>query len=327
MPTKAMTAALIVVQLVASDLWAANPDSAATKFDGVAVGDTLYYTELDASSSPAAYKLYERTGNGAPRVVALSGDASTQVGGKVIAFPGANRLLWTSPRSSAPDRLGSNCLIAFNPTDKTAKVLVDNKRYNTDPAVSPDGKFIAFFSTPREMQSDKWKPGAGYALHIVDTASGVERELVGKGTVPAVACPPAWSPDVQWIAFVATLPPHGQGLYIVKSDGTMLRRLAQESKSTCDCVVWPQSNRLVVTTEDGPGLYEIDFANDTMRLAKEGMYTAPLSLSPDRRYLRATFLEGPTHEMKQHVLALPELKLTSETQMLLRGAWRQETRK
>ena len=106
--------------------------------------------------------------------------------------------------------------------------LVDDGSYDDQAALSPDGKSLAFVSS-RSGQADLW---------ILDMGTRVARNLTQHS---AGDFRPSWSPDGQWLAFSSDrdseLPRvpkndfvirHATAVYVVKADGTELRRLTQD---------------------------------------------------------------------------------------------------
>lgn len=87
------------------------------------------------------------------------------------------------------------------------------------PAWSPDGRRIAWTAAILSMESDPWK----ISLVVIDLETGDGRLLhpydnVGRG---GWFDPPVWSPDGQWIAFIAEDINLGwRGLWVVAADGS-----------------------------------------------------------------------------------------------------------
>lgn len=84
----------------------------------------------------------------------------------------------------------------------------------TEPAVSPDGRLVAFTIPSFLAQTN---------INVYDRITGQGRLLAGG---PGAEMSPAWSPDGQWVAFIRR--PNGQGgeLYVVRADGTGATRVA-----------------------------------------------------------------------------------------------------
>ncbi len=105
--------------------------------------------------------------------------------------------------------------------------LTDSPAFDDQGVLSPDGRWLAFVSS-RSGQADIW---------TLELRSG---ELLNVTSSPGGDFRPQWSPDGQWLAFssdrgsanpkftFATL--HSTELYVVRPDGTELRRLTQTAQ-------------------------------------------------------------------------------------------------
>lgn len=109
-----------------------------------------------------------------------------------------------------PVFFGSELLLLDVETGQVTPVT-DNDFAEVAPAFSPDGRRLAFTSYED-----------GYArLYTLDLASGVRRLL----TPGAFGYTPAWSPDGHWIAFSSTHEAYDTDVYVIRTDGSGLRRL------------------------------------------------------------------------------------------------------
>lgn len=125
------------------------------------------------------------------------------------------------------ERDGSYDIYRARPDGSGLERLVDDPADDDQAALSPDGKSLAFVST-RNGQADIW---------ILELATKKLRNLTSH---PAGDFRPAWSPDGQWLAFtsdrdsrkpMATLVlQQSTEIYLVRADGTRLRRVTQAQK-------------------------------------------------------------------------------------------------
>ncbi len=153
---------------------------------------------------------------------ALDYDASFSPDGRWIIF--------TSHRSGPPR------IYRVHPDGSGLEALTDGPAFADQGTLSPDGTMLAFVSS-RSGQADIW---------VVDVATRTLRNVTPH---PAGDFRPAWSPDGKWIAFSSdrdpprascpntTAPgpapfvtPQYLGVYIVRSDGSGLRRITAPSE-------------------------------------------------------------------------------------------------
>lgn len=122
------------------------------------------------------------------------------------------------------ERNGSAEIYRVRPDGSRLTRLTDHPSFDDQAALSPDGRSLAFVST-RSGQADIW---------LIDLATKKVRNLTDH---PAGEFRPAWSPDGRWIAFSSDrdsakprgmagfFPLHSTEIYVVRTDGTDLRRI------------------------------------------------------------------------------------------------------
>lgn len=144
------------------------------------------------------------------------------------------------------ERAGSADLYRVHPDGKRLERLTTEPAYDDQAAFSPDQKQIVFVSTRT----------AGFAnLWILDLATRKARALTsGHGG----DFRPAWSPDGNWIAFSSdrdsSLPDakgrwerlHIAGIYIVRPDGTGLKRLTAMDGNFCGSPKWSADSKSLI---------------------------------------------------------------------------------
>jgi TolB protein len=142
-------------------------------------------------------------------------------------------------------RAGSADIWRVHPDGSGLQRLTDDPGFEDQAALSPNGRFLAFVSS-RSGQADIW---------ILDLITHKMRNLTHH---PAGDFRPAWSPDGKWIAFssdrdrpracpTTTQPgagffvtPQYRDIYIVRSDGTRLRRITDGKSETAGTPGWSQ---------------------------------------------------------------------------------------
>lgn len=154
------------------------------------------------------------------------------------------------------ERDGSYDIYRAHPDASGLERLVDHPAYDDQAALSPDGRSLAFVST-RLGQADIW---------ILDLATKKLRNLT---THPAGDFRPAWSPDGQWLAFTSDrdsrkpiigvfLVQHVTEIYLIRADGTGLRRVTQAQKATGSPAWSPDGKQLLFYEAELGELAKID---------------------------------------------------------------------
>jgi hypothetical protein len=137
-----------------------------------------------------------------------------------------------------------------------------SRRADSDVALSPDGRRIAFF---------RRGPRAGLYVASVD-GSSLRRVAAGDAARLPPDGPPVWSPDGRKIAFALVGPtcplktPRNAGIYVVRSTGGGLRKLPALTRSGRS---WPSFIRVDAWSSDGRTvLYtEFQFGGDCRGIA------------------------------------------------------------
>lgn len=159
---------------------------------------------------------------------ALDSDASFAADGRSIVF--------TSTRGGSAD------VYQVGLDGTGLRRLTDGPGYDAQGTLSPDGRMLAFVSS-RSGQADIW---------LQELATGALRNLTDH---PAGDFRPAWSPDGQWLAFssdrdsprarYAFVTLHSTDLYVVRADGTGLRRVTRTEGAAGSPRWTPDGRRLV----------------------------------------------------------------------------------
>ncbi len=129
--------------------------------------------------------------------------------------------------------------------------LTTSDGYQNYPAWSPDGTRIAFLSAERTFDH--------LAQLFVMAPDGSEWRTLAPDLY-VENHPPQWSPDGEWLAFVARDEDREQALYVVREDGTELRRLAEAASSP---VSWsPDGQRLAFAQPEDATVALVTIAAD-----------------------------------------------------------------
>src|SRR6516225_10481280 len=254
--------------------------------------DTLLVNRI----GPSASELFVANGDGSGerKLFAETGfdyDASFSTDGKWIVF--------TSERKGAAD------IYRVRPDGTGLERLTSNAGFNDAAAFSPDGTQLVFISTRNSGSANIWilDLKTRNALQLTDT------------TGPNANFRPSWSPDGKWIAFSSDRNTeadrhvkidHAKGrwehllaasLYVIKIDGTGLRRLTPAGKFAGSPKWSPDGKRIVfyeLPVEDtfaarGFGapasqIVSVDVATGTRRdyTSGPGLKVSPQFLSANR---------------------------------------------
>ena len=160
--------------------------------------------------------------------------------------------------------------------------LTRNNRIENYPVWSPDGTKIAFLSTEESrFAAYIFRPKV---LYTMDEDGSNVRDIASSEKIDAVSylvpSPPVWSPDGQWLAFLAYESFSHEGrkdLYVIRADGTGLRRIAEVTSPAS----WsPDSQRLAFAKIEGEysSLYVSDpYGVDAQLVTPSGNATMPNS--------------------------------------------------
>jgi len=212
----------------------------------------LLLSNLAAQSPDASVRriLFSRAGPGEPGEIGVFVANSDGTQERPLApsntleynpawFPDGQSIVFTSERD------GSAELYRVKLDGSGMKRLTNDPAYDDQPSVSPDGRRIAFVSTRGGGTADLW---------MLDVETLAAKPLTSG---PGGDFRPAWSPDGNWIAFSsdrASDMPMGRGrwehldvndIYIIRSDGTGLKRFQNQGKS-CGTPRWSSDSKGII---------------------------------------------------------------------------------
>lgn len=145
------------------------------------------------------------------------------------------------------DRDGSADLFRVKPDGTGFERLTDDPAYDDQAAFSPDGNKLVFVSS---------RQGGFTRLWTMDLRTRRAKALTSTPG-PGGEFRPSWSPDASWIAFTSdrgspVLSAHGRweplhvvDVYVIRSDGSGLKRLTEHGDS-CGSPKWTQDSRHVI---------------------------------------------------------------------------------
>ncbi|HUL72440.1 MAG TPA: S9 family peptidase [Vicinamibacterales bacterium] len=205
----------------------------------------------------------------------------------------ASALVITVPLVSAPAPPAAG-------SSPTIDDLISLKRVTGSPAISPDGRFVAYTVRETNWDDDRYET----EIWLADVAAGTTRQLTN---APKSSGAPAWSPDGRRIAFSSDRsdkrqiylidPAGGEAVKLTSSeDGVGGFRWSPDGASIAFTAVDPQTDALktrektfgqfdVIGQEHRMShLYVIDVASKAVRRLTTGDFTVgSFSWSPDGR--------------------------------------------
>ncbi|HJR81752.1 MAG TPA: hypothetical protein VJ821_16895 [Anaerolineales bacterium] len=173
-------------------------------------GDTITFTRWAPNSNQYQIWLMGRNGDNAGNIPQLRGwDATWSPDGRQLLF--------------ASDRDGANQLFAVNVNGRGLRRVTNLPALRGRSDWSPDGQSIVTYSGPAWNRE----------LYIMNADGSNVRQLTPMG---GNSQGPSFSPDGRWVAFTAYFDKygddHGCEIYIIRVDGTDLRRLT--NNDYCD---------------------------------------------------------------------------------------------
>lgn len=124
--------------------------------------------------------------------------------------PDSRRITYYS--ASVTRGIGQVCIIDADGSNMEV-VVSEPPTFHVEPAWSPDGEKIVY----RRVVGDNNE------VYVVDLNT---REVTNLTNDPALDAEPAWSPDGEWIAFASIRESPNMDIFIMRKDGSDVRRLA-----------------------------------------------------------------------------------------------------
>ena len=159
----------------------------------------------------------------------------------------AKKILFVSNRVGL-QRVG---IYSMNPDgSRQARLSSPDALYEFDPALSPNGRAIAFVTDNPESEEDY-----ATSIHLMRLDGSGRKRLTTK---PEMACAPAWSPDGKTIAFCDfNIWTGKRAVYLIDADGQNRRQLAEGIFP-----FWSPDGKRLAYSEERPGVGNVIVISD-----------------------------------------------------------------
>jgi Tol biopolymer transport system component len=232
--------------------------------------------DSDPAFSPDGTKITfssDRTGDREIFVMGADGSALTNLTKDSAIDEDAD---WQGVRASGriafvSDRDGNDEIYLMNPDGSNLARLTSDNSPDTQPAISPDGRRIAFTST---------RNGSAAHIWVMNSDGTNPQQLTNLGSGNAN---PSWSPDGQRIAFQSRRDGNDE-IYLMEADGSNPTRLTKDSASDMTPAWSPDGQHIAfVSKRDGNNEIYLMNADGTnlARLTNNNVADETPSWSPD----------------------------------------------
>ncbi len=170
-----------------------------------------------------------------------------------IALPGAwspdGRYLVLSKSEE-----GNSDIFLYDLPQRLMQRLTSHSGIDVSPSFAPDSKRLVFTSSRNGTSQ----------IYLTDVNGRPPKRLTWEGKYNAA---PVWSPQGDWIAFIGRSPEQTLELYVIKDDGTGLRRVTIGGSTIEDAPTWSPDGQSILYTRVHNGIRErrivdIDGRND-----------------------------------------------------------------
>ncbi len=155
--------------------------------------------------------------------------------------PESDRVVYIS------DRTGHNEVFQYCFKERVETQLTDSPEQKYAPKFSPDGKWLAYIQVPLNPDAAE----AEGEIWLMDTETEEKRSFITGQAFIGVPEPTEfeWSPDSQWIAFIATDTNFFNNLYVQHREADVPKQLTFLSNIGTDSILWsPDGNFIIFNT-------------------------------------------------------------------------------
>lgn len=138
---------------------------------------------------------------------------------------------------------GNSNIFLYDFKRRRMKRLTIHNGIDVSPSFAPDSQRLVFTSS---------RSGSSQ-IYLTDVTGRQPKRLTEEGKYNAA---PVWSPRGDWIAFIGRSPEYTLELYVIKDDGTALRRVTIGGSTIEDAPTWSPDGRSILYTRVHNGIRE-----------------------------------------------------------------------
>ena len=152
--------------------------------------------------------------------------------------PESDRVVYIS------DRTGHNEVFQYDFKERVETQLTDSPEQKYTPNFSPDGKWLAYIQVPLNPDT----AGVEGEIWLMNTETEEKRSFITDQVFIGVPQPTEfeWSPDSQWLAFIATDTNFFSNLYVQHIEADSPKQLTFLSNISTGDILWSPSGKFII---------------------------------------------------------------------------------
>ena len=152
--------------------------------------------------------------------------------------PESDRVVYIS------DRTGHNEVFQYHFKERVETQLTDSPEQKYAPKFSPDGKWLAYIQVPFNPNTTR----SDGEIWLMDVGTTEKRAFITDQVLIGVPQPTEfeWSPDSQWLAFIATDTNFFSNLYVQHIEADAPKQLTFLSNISTDDIRWSPDGKFII---------------------------------------------------------------------------------